>query len=389
MKTNIKIAYRFLKSNKGQTILITMGIAVGISVQIFLGLLIKNLNDDLINNTIGNTSQITVLAKDKKDKLFTDYDSITKSIKAADGDKIEDIMGVLDSPALIQVGESKESIIVRGMDYSENQDIYDLSNKIIAGSFPNSENEILIGKGLKTDINLQVGDTIKISTPDKRDLDLVVSGIADFKVKELNNSWAITSLSFAQNLFNEEGNLSSIEMKVDKSDIFTTDELSTSLSEVMPPTLKVENWKDNNESLLNALSGQQSSSLTIQVFIIISVTMGISSVLAISVMQKAKQIGILKAMGIKNRSAATIFLIQGLILGIIGAIFGTLLGIGLFKVFNMLVKTSDGKPLISGNIYMDFIAISVVLCITASVVAAGVAARKSLKLNPMEVIRNN
>ena len=389
MKTNFKIAYRFLKSNKGQTILITMGIAIGISVQIFLGLLIKNLNDDLVNNTIGNTSQITVMTKDKKDKLFTDYDLITKNIKATAENNIEQIMGVLDSPALIQVGDSNQSIIVRGMDYTKNQDIYDLKNKIIDGSFPNSENEILIGKGLKTDINLQVGDTIKISTPDKRDLRLNVSGIADFKVKDLNNSWAVTSLSFAQKLFKEEGKLSSIEMKVDKSNIFSTDELAKSLSQVMPSTLKVENWKDNNESLLNALSGQQSSSLTIQVFIIISVTMGISSVLAISVMQKSKQIGILKAMGIKNRSAASIFLIQGLLLGIIGAISGTFIGIGLFKVFNMLVKTTDGKPLISGNIYMDFIAISAVLSITASVVAAGVAARKSLKLNPIEVIRNN
>ncbi|MGH4120453.1 ABC transporter permease [Clostridium sp.] len=389
MKTNFKIAYRFLKSNKGQTILIALGIAIGISVQIFLGLLIKNLNDDLVNNTIGNTSQITIMAKDKKNKLFTDYDSISKSIKAADGDKIKQLMGVLDSPALIQVGDSKESIIVRGMDYSENQDIYDLKNKIISGSFPSSENEILIGKGLKTDINLQVGDTIKISTPDKRDLELIVSGIADFKVKELNNSWAVTSLSFAQKLFKKEGALSSIEMKVAKGDIFTTDELSKTLSGVIPSTLKIENWKENNEALLNALSGQQSSSLTIQVFIIISVTMGISSVLAISVMQKSKQIGILKAMGIKNSSAATIFLIQGLILGIIGAISGTGLGIGLFKIFNILVKTSEGKPLISGNIYIDFIAISAALSITASVVAAGVAARKSLKLNPMEVIRNN
>ena len=226
MKTNFKIAYRFLKSNKGQTILITMGIAIGISIQIFLGLLIKNLNGDLINNTVGNTSQITVMAKDKKDKLFTNYDSITKAIKIADGNKISEIMGVLDSPALIQVGDSNQSIIVRGMDYSKNQDIYDLKNKITEGRFPSSENEILIGKGLETDSKLHVGDTIKISTPDKRDLKLKVSGIADFKVKELNDGWAVTSLSFAQKLFKEEGKLSSIEMKVAKKDLFSTDERS-------------------------------------------------------------------------------------------------------------------------------------------------------------------
>ena len=60
-----------------------------------------------------------------------------------------------------------------------------------------------------------------------------------------------------------------------------------------------------------------------------------------------------------------------------------------FKIFNIVVKTSDGSPLVPGNMYFGFIAISILLSIAASIIAAGVAARKSLKLDPMDIIRNN
>ena len=113
--------------------------------------------------------------------------------------------------------------------------------------------------------------------------------------------------------------------------------------------------------------------------------MSIAGVLAISVLQKSKQIGILKAMGIKNKAAASIFLLQGLIFGVIGTTIGTALGITLFKIFNIVVKTSDGSPLVPGNMYFGFIAISILLSIAASIIAAG----ESLKLDPMDIIRNN
>ena len=389
MSINFKIASRFMKSNKAQTTLISLGIALGVAVQIFLGLLINNLNDNLLNKTIGSSSQVTIASQNKEDKIIKDYGNIVEDIKSNEGNTITDLLTILDTPALVNNGDSNESILVRGLNYSEDNDIYDIKNKITEGEFPTNNGDVLIGTGVSDSLNLSVGDEFTLITSNNNETLVKVSGIVDMQVKALNDSWALTSLESAQNLFNQDNSITTIEMKIDMDKIFDADTIASNISTYIPENLNITNWKEDNGSLLDALSGQKSSSLTIQVFIIISVTMSIAGVLAISVLQKSKQIGILKAMGIKNKAAASIFLLQGLIFGVIGTTIGTALGITLFKIFNIVVKTSDGSPLVPGNMYFGFIAISVLLSIASSVIAAGVAARKSLKLDPMDIIRNN
>lgn len=389
MSINFKIASRFMKSNKAQTTLISLGIALGVAVQIFLGLLINNLNDNLLNKTIGSSSQITITSQNKEDKIIKDYGNIVEDIKSNEDNSITDLLTILDTPALVNNGDSNESILVRGLNYSEDNDIYDIKNKITEGEFPTNNGDVLIGTGVSDSLNLNIGDEFTLITSNNNETLVKVSGIVDMQVKALNDSWVLTSLESAQNLFNQDNSITTIEMKIDMDKIFDADTIAANISTYTPGNLNITNWKEDNGSLLDALSGQKSSSLTIQVFIIISVTMSIAGVLAISVLQKSKQIGILKAMGIKNKAAASIFLLQGLIFGVIGTTVGTALGITLFKIFNIVVKTSDGSPLVPGNMYFGFIAISVLLSIASSVIAAGVAARKSLKLDPMDIIRNN
>ena len=84
------------------------------------------------------------------------------------------------------------------------------------------------------------------------------------------------------------------------------------------PSLKITDWKAQNASLLSGLQGQSISSLMIQIFIVVSVVIAIASILAITVFQKSRQLGILKAMGIKDRQASLIFIYEGLIIGVIG-----------------------------------------------------------------------
>ena len=389
MSINFKIASRFMKSNKAQTTLISLGIALGVAVQIFLGLLINNLNDNLLNKTIGSSSQITITSQNKEDKIIKDYGNIVEDIKSNEGNAITDLLTILDTPALVNNGDSNESILVRGLNYSEDNDIYDIKNKITEGEFPTNNGDVLIGTGVSNSLNLNIGDEFTLITSNNNETLVKVSGIVDMQVKALNDSWVLTSLESAQNLFNQDNSITTIEMKIDMDKIFDADTIAANISTYIPENLNITNWKEDNGSLLDALSGQKSSSLIIQVFIIISVTMSIAGVLAISVLQKSKQIGILKAMGIKNKAAASIFLLQGLIFGVIGTTIGTALGITLFKIFNIVVKTSDGSPLVPGNMYFGFIAISALLSIASSIIAAGIAARKSLKLDPMDIIRNN
>lgn len=157
---------------------------------------------------------------------------------------------------------------------------------------------------------------------------------------------------------------------------------------MVPSSLKVENWKDLNASLLSGLNGQSISSLMIQVFVLVSVVLGIASVLAISVAQKSRQLGILKAMGIRDRIASLIFLLQGFILGIFGAILGVGFGLGLAVAFTKFALNPDGTPVIDLFIDPQFIAISALVALAAATLAALIPARSSSRLEPIEVIRN-
>ncbi|MGL5353875.1 MAG: ABC transporter permease, partial [Clostridium sp.] len=345
-------------------------------------------NDNLLDKTIGGTSQITITSE-STDKFIEDYSNIVNDIKTNNKDNITNIMGVLDNPVLVDNDGVNKSLLIRGMDYTESNDIYGISKNIIEGEFPSIENGVLIGKGISEELGLKVNDEFKIQSPGIQEKIVVVTGIVDLKVKNLNNMWVLTSVDNAGKLFGQEGKVTSVEMQIEKKYIFEADEITANIESYMPEGLKMTNWKNDNESLLDALSGQSTSSLTIQTFITISVTMSIAGVLAISVLQKSKQVGILKAMGITDKSAASIFVLQGLIFGVIGAVVGSILGISFFKLFTVVVKTADGNPLVPGNMYYGFIAMSLCISILASVIASVLAAKNSLKLDPIDIIRNN
>ena len=113
----------------------------------------------------------------------------------------------------------------------------------------------------------------------------------------------------------------------------------------------------------------------------------ISSVLSITVLQKSRQLGILKAMGIVDRDASLIFVFQGLLIGLIGAVIGVALGLGLLYAFNTFTASPEGAPLIELYIDYSFIIRSWVIAVVSSTLAGLIPARRSLKLNPVDVIR--
>ncbi len=388
MKLGLKIALRFLTSNKGQTILIILGIAIGVSVQIFIGSLIQGLQKGLVDKTIGNSSQITINSN-LEDRYITDYDQLIDKISLSD-DNITKISPVLDNQAFLSYEDNSQSLLVRGFDMEKADGIYDISNRIVEGKLPTAENEILLGINLKDEYGISIGDEISILTVDRKSIKSTVVGFFDLKVSTLNSNWGITTLKNAQTMFENEEKISSIEMQVNEDSIFLTDEIALNvLNTIGSDKYKAVNWKEQNESLLSGLEGQSISSLMIQVFVIISVVISIASILAITVIQKSRQIGILKAMGIRNSTTSYIFLFEGLILGFFGALAGILLGVGLSFAFTKFAINADGTPVVDLYISYSFIILSGFIAVAASILAALMPAIRSSKLNAIDIIRNN
>lgn len=388
MRLGFGIASRFLKSNKGQTLLIILGIAIGVSVQIFIGSLIQGLQKSLIEKTIGNSSQITITSETGDGKI-KEYNKLTDSIRTADPN-ITAISVALDNAAFLEYGGSSQSILIRGFEMDQADRIYNIYDRILEGTYPKKESEILLGIDLKDEYGLALNDEVKITTPGGKSVNCRIVGFFDLKVSSLNTGWGITTLETAQQIFDTEDVVTSIEMQVDSSLIFSADEIAGNVESALKNgDLKIVNWKEQNESLLSGLQGQSISSYMIQVFVMISVILGIASVLAITVIQKSKQIGILKAMGIRNSTTSYIFLFQGLILGFFGAVLGILFGLGLSVAFTKFALNPDGTPVIELYISYSFIAVSGLIAVVASVLAALFPAIRSSKLNPIDIIRNN
>ena len=384
MKLAFKIAVRFLKSSKGQTALIVLGIAVGVSVQIFIGSLIQGLQGSLINKTIGNSPQITI-SSDTEEGTIENYKEITQKISSKDRGIIN-LSVTADGPALIKEENKNFSVLIRGMNLKDSDKIYNIKERIYQGSEPEREKETIIGRELQEELGIEIGDKIEILANSGQIEKLKVTGFYDLKVASLNKTWMITTLETAQNIFLIDDKVTAIEMQVEE--VFDADLIADDLSKVVTEDYKIENWKVQNAELLSGLNGQSISSIMIQIFVLVAVVLGIASVLAITVIQKSRQIGILKAMGIKNRSASLIFLFEGLLLGIMGAILGVALGLGLGYMFTKFALNPDGTPVIELYIDYGFIGLSAVIALVSATLAALIPARRSSKLDPIEVIKN-
>ena len=400
----IKMAIRFLISGKTQTILIILGITIGVAVQVFLGSLIGGLQEDLINQTIGSSSHITISAEDELPRqIRSTYGEGSRVITFAQREDnlknyfrvesaLEDLEAVKAiSPTIVgsgfaSRGDKNESVVMRGIEAERADGIYDLSERIVRGEFNLGGSEILMGKDLAGELNLSPGDTVRLRTGEGVQDRFRLNGTFDLGSQDLNSSWIFMSQRRAGSLFNFGGNeVSRIETQVD--DVFAAEEISSSLREQFPQ-LQIESWEETNADLLTALQSQSSSSLVIQFFIIVAVTLGISSVLAVSVVQKNRQIGIIKAIGAKPKRVGRIFLLQGGIIGALGAVFGIGLGLGLSQLFVTLVRDAAGDPLFPITIDYQFIAISFTVATVAGMIAALVPARNSARLNTVEVIQN-
>ena len=383
MKTAAKIAWRFLTHAKGQSILIAVGIAVGVSVQVFIGSLISGLQVELVDTAIGRNTQVTVSAL-KRGETVENYQAVVDQIVKTRSD-VEDVSPVVDASGFLRNSQGDDfPIQLRGFVLEKADGIYRLSEALVSGSLP-GDGEVLIGKNLAQEAGIV--DTVTLATPRGSTREAAVSGIFDLGTAALNERWVISGLKLAQEVYGYgSGTASSIEMQA--QDPFLADTIASELDAALPDTLKVTDWKTQNEQLLSGLNGQSISSLMIQIFVLFSVVLGIASVLAISVLQKSKQLGILKAMGIRNRDASLVFLIEGFLLGIAGAVLGVALGLGLAFSFTKFALNPDGTPVIALFIDPAFISLSGVIAVISATLASLIPARRSARLDPMEVIRN-
>ena len=382
-----KVALRFLTSKRSQTFLIILGIAIGISVNVFLGSLLTNLQQSLIDTTVGDSPHITI-TNSTKDGQISDYSKIEQTVKSFQG--IKSVVSSLDERAFIMNinPNNPDVILLRGMNLTEGNDIYHFfDSSKFNGTWPSNPNEIIIGVDLQKELGVSIGDTLIIKSdpnPIKTNHTETITGIFDTGIASLNRLWVITNYNTSETITSKEGLMSAVYIQI--NDVFKADSLDKQIALQLGDNFSVTNWKVENESLLNGISAQSSSGTIIEVFIIITLGVTIASILSITVLQKSRQMGILKAMGLTNRKSAEVFLIEALLIGLFGSIFGVVIAIFLIFGFDTFAAP---KLTFSVSFDITFAVINIVVTVIAALIAGIFPARASSKLEIIDIIREN
>lgn len=399
------IALRYMRDAKAQTALVLAAVAIGVSVIVFLSALIGGLQTSLIDKTLGSQAHITLrIPRDAPRPLVepTDARAIARRVQESPQrlrsiDQWPSMMDVAlrtpgvvaASPGITGAGfavrtDSRNAIVVRGVDPERVLSIVDVRKKIVAGRYELDGDFVVIGSKLASELGAAVGDKLRITSSENVDDVVTVRGIVTYGNAALDGTLVLTSLRHAQSLFRLPGGVTAIELKV--ADVFDAERISQLVGG--QTGLLAESWMALNTELLSGLSAQSSSKSMIQFFVIIAVALGISSVLVVSVVQKSREIGILRAVGVRSPRISRVFLIQGGVLGLVGSFLGSGLGALFAHIFEVFTSDASGTPRFPVQLPLSLFLFASALATGVGLLSAVLPARRAARLDPVTAIRN-
>jgi lipoprotein-releasing system permease protein len=378
-------------------------VAVGVSVIVFLSALINGLQSSLIDSTLGSQSHITLRVRREEPRpLVEPRDGLaiarirqpaTQRLRSLDQwpavmrDASRTPGVTAASPTVGGSGtatraDARVPIVIRGVNPESFLDIIDLRRDIVQGTFDVTSGRVVIGSSLAADLGVSVGDRVRVTSTEGVDDVVTIAGIFTVGAEAVDQSWVVTSLRHAQSLFALPGGATTIELKV--RDVFEADRIADAIRG--RAGLTVESWMMLNAELLAGLSAQSSSKTMIQFFVVVSVALGIASILIVSVVQKSREIGILRAVGTPARRVLAIFLIQGGVLGILGSLIGSALGVLFAKLFEIMTADASGAPRFPVQVDLPLLLGTMLLATGVGLLAAVIPARRAARLDPAAAI---
>ena len=392
------IAVKFMRQGRTQTALIMVGISVGVSVIVFITALILGLQSNIIARTLGTQSHIRVQPPDEKNIITPSRDgSVTLVTEDKRAQRLRSIMNwqdvrdtldtlpeikavspVVSGPAFARKGEVFKSISILGIDPPRYEKIIPISTDIVSGRFKVGAGDAVIGKILADDLGLRAGNKLRIESGDGRAAVVTIAGIFEIGVRDLDARFVYVDLKQAQSLLGLYGGINLIDLTV--QDLFAAEATANRISRLTG--LKAESWMQTNAQLVNALASQSLSTSIITFFVALSVAFGIASVLAISVTQRTREIGILRAMGIRRSQILQVFLLQGALLGLIGSAIGASFGYLLVMAFNQF-----GPKLFYIEVPSYLISGAAAVATVVGILAALAPAWRASRLDPVQAIR--
>jgi lipoprotein-releasing system permease protein len=404
MPFELLVALRFLREGRMQSALILAGVTGGVAVIIFLTQLINQLQSTIIDRVMGSQAHVVIrpleevtqrvlapsadravaaVVQPRAQRLrpVDQWERIAALAAATPG--VLAVSPVVSGPAFASRGNSSKSVALLGVQPDAYRRVVKMDSYMTRGRFDVTGTGALLGTDLAQDLGVTVGDKLRVTSADGRTETLDITGLFDMGNRDLNRRWVFVTLKLAQTLLDLPGGVSNIDLTV--KDLFSANQVADTLR--AQTGLTVDSWMQTNSGLLNALSNQTVSNNLIRSFVVIIVALGISSVLVVSVVQKQREIGILRAMGAGRRRIMTVFLLQGGLVGLVGSVLGSALAFGLLVVFSHVFKSPDGSSLFSAQLDPMLVLMASGVACVVGLAAAAIPARSAARMDPVQAIR--
>jgi lipoprotein-releasing system permease protein len=400
------VAIRFLREGRLQTLFIIAGVMIGVGVIVFMSALMTGLQSNLIGRILSTQAHIQLLPPQEVTRLLRrgayavngeiegatvqpplqrlksidQWQAVATQIRAMP--EVSMLAPVVGGSALAVRGSASRAISVNGIEPEMYYRIVDIKSKIVRGNAALTGTDILIGTELGSDLGVDIGDKLRVTTADGAASMLSVIGIFDLGNKGANQRSTFVALRTAQSLLGLPGGVTSLEVTV--RDVYAAEMIAQRI--VAATGVEADSWIKTNAQFFTAISAQSASNTAIRFFVGLSVAFGIASVLVVVVVQKSREIGILRAMGISQGQILRLFLLQGGLLGLGGALAGCGLGSLALLAWQRFARNADGTPLFPMMFDPELFIAALALATLTGLAAAFAPALRAARLDPVVAI---
>ncbi len=393
-------AVRFLREGRLQTLFIIGGIAIGVGVIVFMSAMLAGLEANFIKRVLTSQPQIQLLAPDQIARpLRGEFEDATvqrpsqRVISIDQWPKIRSQMLAMPEvtavaptilgSALAVRGDASRAITLSGVEPDSYFKIVRIPDYVVAGEPRLTSEDIIIGIELAKDLGAVVGDKLNIQAASGANRVLTISGLVDLGSKGVNQRNTYVALRTAQSLLGMIGGVTTIDITV--QDIYAAETIAQRIQAAN--AVEADSWIKTNAQFFTAVQAQETSNTLIRLFVALSVAFGIAAVLIVSVIQRSKDIGILRAMGTSRGQILRVFLLQGGLLGFVGSLFGAAMGASALVYWHSVARQADGSELFPLILERQLFILTALLATMTGLLAATAPAVRAAKLDPVVAIR--
>jgi lipoprotein-releasing system permease protein len=397
----LHVARRYLLSNPSQTLLLIAGVAVGVTVFVFITALIAGLAVRLTEQVTGTGAHISLEPPTRVARVLAGPDLPVESVALVStfqrrqirnwpmilellraNPSVSAISAQISGSAVLVTSEAVTPVSIIGVEPQGIDAISEITPKIIHGDGDLGADGLLIGVRMAEDLGLSAGQSVLLRTERGVERQLTIKGVFRTGVQSLDERVAFLSLQTARPMFVLPEGVTNIEIKL--KDPEDARAMARFLADATG--LRATPWQEMNVNLEDALVAQGRTGTMIQVFSLISIIIGIASALVLSAYRRRSEIGIMRAFGVPGGFILWVFLLQGLLIGLIGALIGCATGYGLC-VWLEGITNAEGVPVLPIAPEQGGYVAALVLTTLGAVIASILPARSASRVDPLEAIK--